>query len=325
MTKKPKGNEFETWCFEWDIADHAGKVTLCQVYDVSYETGRHWRSDASIPTKPRAIPTPYSGYSMTVTMGRPNTPLQLRTTKDISTMAIIGDTHNPYQDDRTMAVVEEFLAELQPDYLVYNGDINDFYQVSVFAKDPARLGSLQEDLTITHNMFARHRAIMPNTKMWLDEGTHENRWIKYLQQKAPALAALYGTTIGELYKLPQFDIDLVPFEQGILINGVFLVLHGDIVSKHSSMTAKSHFEKQGGSGMCNHSHRGGSYYKRDRFGTYGWFENFCLCTLEPDWLTNPDWVQGFSLVHFDRSNKFWVEQIPIIHSTFIYGGRVYGR
>ena len=324
MTKKPWGNEFAEWCYAWDEADHAGKLALCKSKDITYETGRHWRSDAEIPTKSRTITVEPIRPAPSVFAPRDNTPLQLRTTKDMSTIAIIGDTHNPYQDNRTIDAVEDFLKTLQPDYLVYNGDVNDFYQVSVFAKDPSRLGSLQEDIDITTRMFSRHQDILPNTKKLFNEGTHESRWIKYLQQKAPAIVAIHGTTISELYKLPQFGITHVPFERGILVNGVFLILHGDIVAAHSSYTAKRHYEKQGGSGMCNHTHRGGSYYKRDRFGAYAWYENFCLCRLDPDWLANPDWIQGFSLVHFDNSNRFWVEQLPIINHKFIYGGAIYG-
>jgi len=254
----------------------------------------------------------------------PNMPLKLNTGTEMVTFAVVGDTHCPYQDDKTVVNVESFLEEIQPDYLVYNGDINDFYQVSVFDKDPSRLGSLQEDLNVTTDMFERHNTILPNAKKLMVAGTHENRWFKFLRLHAPALANLDATNVTELYKLDKFNITFVPFEQGILINDVFLLLHGNIVSSHSSYTAKRHYERSGGNGMCNHTHRGGSYYKRDRFGIWGWWENFCLCNLNPDWIQNPDWSQGFSLIHF-IDNHFWVEQIPIIGHAFIYGGKVYGR
>jgi len=314
--KRPAGKELEDWCRHWDESNHNGKLALCQKLGVTYDTGKHIRSECGIPIKtPPTTPV--------ISEPRVNVPLHLRTKGDIATVAIVGDFHHPYQDNRVVAVVEDFLGTIQPDYLIYNGDVNDFYQVSVFAKDPTRLGSLQSDIDVTTNMFKRHDALLPNTKKIFVEGTHENRWFKYLQQQAPAVSALHGNTISELYKLADFDIDYVPFERGVLINHIFLVLHGDIVSAHSSYTAKRHYEKHGGCGMCNHTHRGGSYYKRDRFGVWGWWENFCLCRLDPDWVQNPDWVQGFSLVHFDNKDRFWVEQIPIINSMFIYGGKVY--
>jgi len=317
---RPEGKEWEAFVDAWYLADHDGKLNLSTYYGVSYDTSKHWVSDTGA-TRKQVEDEPSFQTKMTHT----NLPLRLNTGSDMTTFAVLGDTHNPYQDNETLANVEQFLEEIQPNYLVYNGDLNDFYQVSVFDKDPSRLGSLQSDLDVTTRMFERHSNMLPNTKKLFVEGTHEHRWFKYLRLHAPALANLDGTSVTELYKLKEFDITYVPFEQGVLINGVFLLLHGDIISSHSSYTAKRHYEKHGGSGMCNHTHRGGSFYKRDRFGIWGWWENFCLCNLNPDWIQNPDWQQGFSLIHFTVHKRFWVESIPIINHKFLYGGKVYGN
>jgi len=319
--KKPMGDKWTDFVLQWQNSDHAGKVKLAESYGVTYDTAKHHisegRTDRVVSKK---VVKPYFKTEEPCS----NLPLRLNTGSNLVTFAIIGDTHHPYQDDKTLENVEKFLEEAQPDYLIYNGDINDFYQVSVFDKDPSRLDSLQKDLDISTEMFARHQRILPDTTKFFIEGTHEHRWFKYLRQCAPALAKLDGTNVTELYKLEKFGITYVPFERGILINEIFLVLHGDMVSIHSSYTAKRQYEKNGGCGMCNHTHRGGSYYKRDRFGIWGWWENFCLCSLNPDWIQNPDWTQGFSLVHFS-GDRFWVEQIPIVDSSFIYGGKVYGK
>lgn len=240
------------------------------------------------------------------------------------TVAIINDTHNPFQDAKTLGLVEAFLEELQPDYLIHNGDANDFYQISVFDKDPARVEELQSDVNNTRAMFQRFRKTLPNARMFLIEGNHENRWQKFLWTKAPELSSLNCLTIPELFSLKEYEIELVPYEAGLMINELFLVLHGDIASIHSGYTAKRMYEKHGGCGICAHCHRGGSFYKRDRFGEWGWWENFCLCSLYPDWIQNPNWTQGFSLVHFKGHRRFYVEQIPITKHAFMYGGKLYG-
>ena len=171
-------------------------------------------------------------------------------------------------------------------------------------------------------MLERHDNIFPNVKKkWLD-GNHEIRLLKYLWSSSPALASLRCLTIPELFRLDDYRIDYLPYEQGLMVNDIFLILHGDIASIHSGYTAKRMYEKHGGCGISGHCHRGGSFYKRDRFGTWGWWENFCLCHLNPDYVKNPNWVQGFSLVHF-QGHRFWVEQIPIIDHSLMYGGRVY--
>lgn len=251
-----------------------------------------------------------------------NKQLDITTPNGFQTAAVINDTQNPHHDAKTLSLVEHFLQELQPKYLFYNGDMNDFYQISKFDKNPSRIDGLQGDVNSTKAMFKRHRDILPNTEFVLDGGNHEDRWQKFLWTSAKELASLDCLTVPELFKLKDYGIQYVPYECGVMINKIFMVIHGNIASVNSSYTAKRMFDKHGGCGICGHTHRGGSYFKRNRFGIWGWWENFCLCSLFPDWIENPDWEQGFSLVHF-KGDRFWVEQIPIINHKFIYGGRLY--
>jgi len=253
-----------------------------------------------------------------------NIPLKLNLKEGIQTGAIIGDFHFPFHDPKVIRIIDNFLEELQPHFVIYNGDLSDFYQVSVFAKDPTRISLFSHDIKMVRAMFKKHEIIIPHTKKIAVEGTHEYRFQKFLWSKAAELSSLEELTVPELYHLSRYNIDWIPFEQGLLINKIFLVLHGDIASIHSGYTAKRQFEKHGGCGICNHTHRGGSFYKRDRFGIWGWWENFCLCSLDPDWIRNPNWQHGFSLVHFTDHKRFWIEQIPIIDYKFMYGGRLYG-
>ena len=239
------------------------------------------------------------------------------------TVAVLNDTHNPFQDQRALREVELFLAELQPELVLYPGDLNDFYQISKFDKNPQRADDLQKDLDSTVDMLTRHRKLLPNARMIMMDGNHEDRLRRNLWGNNPAYASLKCLEISKLYELDKNEIEHVEYEVGVNINGVFVVQHGAIIRAHSGYTAKGMDDKHGGSGMHGHSHRGGSYLKQNRSGIYGWYENFCLCSLEPDWLRNPDWHQGFSLVHFIRE-RFWAEPIPIIKRRFMYGGVLWG-
>ena len=251
-----------------------------------------------------------------------NIPLKLVMAKEPKTIAAIGDTHNPYHDAETLALTENILETINPDVIVYMGDMSDFYQISTFSKNPNRLDNLQEDINSTKAMFRRHMAKFPKAEKYLIEGNHEYRLQSFLWNHAVALESLDCLKVGGLYGLEEYGIKHIPYEQGLMVNDVFLMIHSDIASIHSSYTAKRLYEKHGGCGICGHTHRGGSYYKRDRFGIWGWWENFCLCHLNPDWIKNPNWQQGFSLIHF-IGKRFWVEQIPIIDHELMYGGKVY--
>ena len=239
------------------------------------------------------------------------------------TMAVLNDSHNPFQDQRVLREVELFLQELQPDLIVYPGDMGDFYLLSKFDKNPKRADSLQSDLNSTAQLFKRHRELLPNTRMIFELGNHEDRLRKFLWSKSPAMASLDCLTVEGLYKLKENEVECVDYEDGILFNNNFMVTHGDLIRAHSSYTAKGMSDKHGGCGIHGHTHRLGSHYKRNRFGVYGWWENGCLCSLDPDWVSNPNWQQGFSLVHFTK-DRFWVEQLQIISRKFMYSGKIYG-
>ena len=314
--RKPTGERYKNMVEGYKSFDHEGKLSLANLFGVSLDTMKHWVSDGDTPPAIEYTTPRTEGY-----MGIAQ-PLTLNVSDEPVTVAIINDTHNPYQDVEAVALMEKVLEELQPEYLIYAGDVNDFYQLSKYDKTPARANSLQADINVSKEMFARHNSILPKTKKIMLEGTHEDRLRRYLWTQSPALASLEGLALKELFELDKFGISLVPFEQGLLINGVFLVLHGELISSDSSATAKANYRKHGGCGMTGHTHRGGSFYKRDRFGVYGWYENFCLCRLDPDWCKNPDWQQGFSLAHF-IGKHFWIEQLPIINKTLMYGGKLY--
>jgi len=239
------------------------------------------------------------------------------------TMAVLNDTQIPFQDQRAIREVELFLAKLQPDIVMTPGDLGDFYGISDFDKNPARANMLQSDLRGVNNFYKRQRALLPNARMIEEDGNHEDRLRRYLWSKAPALASLDCLTVEGLYGLKENEVEHVPYGEGVLVNGIFMVTHGNIIRAHAGYTAKGMSDKWGGSGIMGHTHRGGSYYRRDRFGVYGWWENFSLCDLNPDYVSHPNWQQGFSLVHFTK-DRFWVEQIQIINRKFMYGGKVYG-
>ena len=69
----------------------------------------------------------------------------------------------------------------------------------------------------------------------------------------------------------------------------------------------------------------GSYYTTYEQNASGWFENGCLCKIEPDYLNDPDkanWQHGFTVVNsYDGINQ--ATQILIQDGKFAYGDRIY--
>ncbi len=239
---------------------------------------------------------------------------------------VAQDYHIPFQDQRVVREVELFMGELQPDLILHPGDVSDFYQLSKFDRNPNRGkgGTIQTECTMAAAMFARERGLCPNARIIVEPGNHWDRLRRYLWSKAPELSDLDCLQIASLMKLKDSEVELMDADEGVLINGNFLVTHAEIIRAHSSYTAKGMSDKHGGSGMHGHTHRLGSYYKTNRSGVYGWWENGCLCDLDPDWVIHPNWQHGFSVITFGQSGRFWVEQMQIIHRKFMYGGKTWG-
>ena len=233
-------------------------------------------------------------------------------------MILLGDTHHPFHDKQTIRLVLKFLKEWEPDKVFLMGDIVDCYAISRFDKNPLRSNSLENEFNQAHKFLKDIRDCVPNAEITFLEGNHEARFVKYLWRKAPELSRFKALTIPKLLELSALNIEHREYGEGVDCGSLYLT-HGDLISKHSGWTAKAHYEKHGGSGACGHSHRGGTYYKTKRGDTSVWAETFCLCDLDPEYVQNPDWCQGFSLVYFIR-DRFFIEQVPIVDRRFVVEG-----
>lgn len=287
----------------------------------NWSSVRNYASDVRRRILKEGIQIPHA-VNPTHKPGRELYSLTIPQLSGITTCAILNDAQVPYHDPVTFSLVYKFLGKIQPAYIILNGDWFDFYQLSRFCRDPIRKINLQSDINICKETLKSLRQVCPNsTTIWV-LGNHEDRLRKYLWESAEELAFLDNLSFDELFGLKELDIKIASYDKGILINNVFMVHHGDVVRKHSGWTAKAMFEKRGGNGICGHSHRGGNYRKRDTFNEYGWWENYCLCSLDPEYVDTPDWQQGFSLVHW-LGNRFMVEPMGIVKHAFIYGGEIW--
>lgn len=84
-----------------------------------------------------------------------------------------------------------------------------------------------------------------------------------------------------------------------------------MVRKFSGYTARGELEKHDSSGISGHTHRGGVYYYKTPERYLAWFESFCLCDLNPEYVQEPNWQQGF-LYGYVEKDSFAVTPIPIV-------------
>lgn len=239
------------------------------------------------------------------------------------TWVVLNDIQVPFQDKPVLDLVLNFVADLKPYGVVLNGDIADCYAISDFTKNPQGETDLKREVKEC-GLLMDKLALVTTERIWLG-GNHEDRLRRQAWKHVPALATTGKLDFDKFFETADHGFEYRPY--GAEANlGRLLVTHGTKAMKHSGQTAKATYEQYGTSIMVGHTHRLGTFFKTDVHGVHAGWENGCLCRLDPEYAQQPNWQQGFSVVHVDPSGFFSVQQIPILDgSSFFYGETRVGK
>jgi UDP-2,3-diacylglucosamine pyrophosphatase LpxH len=232
---------------------------------------------------------------------------------------VAQDFHIPFHDKQLLKLFLSFLGRFKPDRVYLPGDIIDCYLLSKFSKDPTRGDNFQDELDVCKE-FLREVKTRSKAQIYYVTGNHERRLQKYLWGQAPALASLRSLSLQNLLGLKEMGVKYS--EDGFKLGDLF-VTHGSVCRKHSAYTARGEIEKNGCSGISGHTHRDGKHTVRKRGGSLAWWENYCMCDLNPAYVEGiADWSQGWSVVT-TVGRRPYVEQIHVSDYKYIYGGKLY--
>lgn len=264
----------------------------------------------------------------TTTKTKKNRVKAARSLVDVERHAFIGDIHVPYHDERALGLALDFISWWKPHRLYLIGDIIDFYQLSRYDKDPERLLGLQGEFDDTIQVLYRFRkAVGDKCRIIYKEGNHEFRLVKYLWAH-PEIAGLKVMQLGSLLSFADLGIqEHYGYKDMLwLLPGKFLVEHGDMARKWSGYTARGMLEKRGVSGISGHTHRMGSNFLTNYGnGVHVWYENGCLCRLDPGFIHGlPNWQQGFS-VGYVTPKRVDIHQVSIREGLIHYGEQIFSQ
>lgn len=238
----------------------------------------------------------------------------------MKTYVITNDWQIPFHDLRVIdGLFMPFLFWLKPDGFIWNGDIIDNYTLSEFSKNPLDKSDLLLEAAITKsymNEISKVKSI--TTKQWIG-GNHEDRIRRYIWNHSAKLQLDPQQTFENLFDVKRYGFTYHPYGH-VTALGSLDVTHGSIVRQHSAYSARAHFDKRGGSVIIGHTHRLGQYYRSNSKGVHVAIENGCMCSLKPEWVQDPDWQQGFAVVHVGSKGFFHVQQIPIINRAMMFYG-----
>lgn len=241
-------------------------------------------------------------------------------------VAILNDTQIPFQDVKTLAAVERFLADFKPNLEIYNGDIIDFYTISTFDQNPSRAFRLQDELDAGKAWLYGRAEANPDTRRILIEGNHEDRLRRWLWRHGPELSGLRALTPEALLGLDEAGIERVNYRSIVDLHG-FRIEHGYKTTgstAYPTNVSRWMAIATGSSGLCGHTHRFSVYSWTDARGSHSYIENGALCQLALEYAPFPNWQHAFTYGIIQKG-KLHVMPVQIYDTGFQAEGEFYAR
>lgn len=238
-------------------------------------------------------------------MKRAKNVIDIETKIDNGTVVIASDIHIPFQDDRAVSAFIKYCKEKQPEAVVLNGDVLDMFMLSRFTKGEGR--NPLEEMTMCQGFLDSLRKAVPNSEIYYVIGNHENRLEKYVLTKAPELASL----IEDVFTIIKTSDYKVRGCASVTFNDNFVCKHGTLLGNKSGLSAIKEMENAYMSGATGHTHRLCKYIARKSGRKFVWLETGCLCSLNPEYMVNPNWQAGFAELKFKDGKLYHSKVIEI--------------
>jgi predicted phosphodiesterase len=247
-------------------------------------------------------------------------------------VVVANDFQVPHHDERALGLFKLFLRREKPDWLILNGDFQDFFEISTFDQTPRAGKAFLDEIAIGRKILKGVRRILPRARVTWLEGNHEFRLRRYLIRNAKELYGLEALTVPQLFGLRELGIEYVACPPGVskftdnfIRVGNLYVGHWDTVAKQGGYAAKGLVEEKGVSLLQGHTHRFGAHARTTVDGrVLLGVENFCMCRRAASYAARPNWQLGFSVVYLDpRSGRFHWYPVLIGRQGFVWSGRTY--
>ena len=252
----------------------------------------------------------------------------------IKTVLVGSDFHDVEVDPFVLSVFIDTAKRVQPDIIVFNGDTYDEYEFSRFDQDPRQVNIKARYDFVRDNIFKPLRAVCPNAQMDFIIGNHEQRILKLLADRSPAmkvLVDLMGITFSQLLGLDEFQINLVSKSDFAAYN-----------SKEMHEEVKKNYKKYFDTFICHHfgdedyamSSIGGHTHKpklvtkvNEVMGPIWSMTTGSLCKIDAEYVSGKAMYQNsFALIHVDTWNRQAApEHIMFTSNMAVVGGKYYFR
>jgi predicted phosphodiesterase len=243
-------------------------------------------------------------------VSEPWTPLQIDGPARVLCMS---DMHVPYHCKEAIESAVEYGRKLRPTHVVLLGDICDFYNVSRWEKDPKNR-DLKHELDTTKELLSWIRGCFPKARLIYKLGNHEERWDKYIWNKAVELWNLENVQLHNLLGFEDYGIERV--DDNPIMIGSLPALHGHELGRSGIANpvnqARGAFLRTLHTVLVGHGHRTSSHAESDMFSkeVVCWSLG-CLCGLSPRYLRINRWNHGAAHIEVAKGNQFNMQNFRI--------------
>ena len=226
---------------------------------------------------------------------------------------VVSDIHIPYHDDSAVESMMRHAAELNPDCILLNGDIIDFFSVSKWESNPA-FRNIVKEIEGTKAFLAHINARFPKAKLIYKKGNHEERLDFYIWRKCPELWGMPNLKLEHVLELENLKCELVE-DQRIIKAGKLSILHGHEFPRGMSSPvnpARGYFMRGHECVLAGHYHRTSEHTEPTMLGrSVTTWSAGCLCGLHPEYARLNKWNHGFAFVELDKDGGFRVQNFRI--------------
>jgi predicted phosphodiesterase len=227
---------------------------------------------------------------------------------------VLSDAHFPYHEPKVLeAAVAWAKQHFNPGMIFLNGDWLDFYAISRWDKDPKRR-NFPAEIEKCKQSLAWIAECFPGIPIKFKKGNHEERWDKFIWNKAPELWGLKACTLEKILGTKKLGIKMIG-DQRVVMFGNLPVLHGHELPKgltNPVNQSRGAFLRTIHSTLTAHGHRSSSHSEPDMFGksTASWSQG-CLCNRNPEYARINKWNWGFATIEADKDKTYNVENYQI--------------
>ena len=250
------------------------------------------------------------------------------------TIITCSDLHDIEIDPFFLRVLIDTVQRVQPDILVFVGDVFDLAEFGKYSVDPREWDVVSRIKFVHDEIFQPIREACPDIQIDFIEGNHEARLLRQLADATPALRAvlsdLHGFTVGKLLGLDKFEINYVAkadlsawtkrdFDKELGNN--YKVYYDTVLCHHFP-----HARSMGLPGVNGHNHRHEMWSAFSPiFGPYEWHQMGAGHKRSASYCEGEKWHMGFAIINIDTHTKITnFDYVPVTDFA-ISGGKWYHR